>query len=125
MANTIHLSASGVSSMPYHFAAAQRVSVVNMVDIAYTSPSTALNQMEVVKAVARPAAKPAPQATRICSVFIAWSLPTMESLAKTIVVQATKAAAKAVQTPDMRLTAKAISWGSLLRTSAIQVKSLP
>src|SRR6187431_1606314 len=104
-----HLSASGVSSIPYHFAAAHTVSVVNIVDMAYTSPSTALNQMEVEKAVARPAARPAPQVTRICSKFITWSLPTKDNLAKTIVVHATKAAARAVHAPDIRLTAKAIS----------------
>src|SRR6187551_2301598 len=97
--------------MAYHFAAAHTVIVVNMVDIAYTSPSTALNHMEVQKAVARPAARPAPQVTNVCSKFNAWSLPTIDNLAKAMVVHATKVAARAVQAPDMRLTAKAMFWG--------------
>src|SRR5215213_2327104 len=110
-ANNNQRSESEVSSIPYHFTAAHIVSVVNMVDIAYTSPSTALNQIEVVKAVANPAARPAPQLTKVCSRVIVVSRPTIESLAKVIVIQATNAAASAVHAPDIRLTAKAIFSG--------------
>src|SRR5690349_12521886 len=97
-------SESDESSMPYHLTDAQTVSAVNMVDIAYTSPSTALNQMEVEKAVARPAAIPDPAMTKICSKEGVFSRPTMERRAKIMVIQATKAAARAEHTPDMRLT---------------------
>src|SRR5678815_3054873 len=96
-ANKSQRSASEESSMPYHLTAAQSVSVVNIVDIAYTSPSTALNQTEVVNAVARPAANPAPQVTKVCSMLMVVSRPTKESLAKIMVVHATNAAANAVQ----------------------------
>src|SRR5690348_441468 len=125
MARISHLSASDVSSIPYHFTAAHTVMVVNMVDIAYTSPSTALNQIEVQKAVARPATRPAPHVTRVCSFVRTWSLPTMERRAKTIVIHATNADASAVHAADMRLTENAMSSGLLLNISATQVNNRP
>ena len=107
-ANTIHLSLSGLSGRLYHLITAQTVSAVKKVDIAYTSPSTALNQIEVLKAVANPATKPDAANGIFCSSFTSVSLPTSASLERMIVDQQTNVAAKYLARSSYKISAKSV-----------------
>src|SRR5690606_17550945 len=104
---------------------AQKVSAVNMVDIAYTSPSTAENQTEEVNAVANPATSPEKDKATFSAVEGSSLRSVKNNLPSIIVICAIKTAAREVQNADIRLTAKAISAGSFETISAIQVKRRP
>ena len=102
----------------YHLMTAQSVIAVKKVDIAYTSPSTAENHTDVENAVPKPATIPA-KAKAICWPLSGSSLrPTKANFPNIIVIQQMNIAAKAVQMPDIKFTAKAISSGLLEIKSA-------
>ncbi len=123
--NNNQRSLLGLSGKLYHLTVDQSVSVVKKVDIAYTSPSTAENQIEVQKAVVKPATKPAPAVAQLCPWSISPSRPTKDNFVRSIQVQAIKAAAKAVQVLDIKLTAKAILAGSAEKKLPTQANRRP
>ncbi len=125
-ANNTQRSDCGVSGRWYHFTMAHSVSAVKKVDMAYTSPSTAENQMEVEKAVAKPAAKPAATSAMFWPRLVSASrLPVRENLPKIMAVQATSMAAAALHRAESRLIETAISAGSSEIISATQVNMRP
>lgn len=105
--------------------AAQKVSAVNIVDIAYTSPSTAENQTEEVKAVAKPVTKPENDNATFSAVEGSSLLSTKNNLPNNIVIWAIKTAANEVQNADIRLIANAMSDGLSETNSATQVNNRP
>ncbi len=77
---------------------------VKNVDMAYTSPSTAENQIEEVNAVTNPATIPAPRAAIVWPLSSSVSRPASTSRARIVVDQQTNMPAKAVQSAESRLT---------------------
>lgn len=102
-----------------------RVSAVKKVDIAYTSPSTAENQTDVMKALDKPAANPAIARPMFWPNVGSSSLPTRAILPMSMVTHAINMAAKADDNEDIRLTAKAMSLCLSETRSATQVNILP
>ena len=88
--STIHLSAPGSSAVCSHFKIAQNTIAVKNELIAYTSPSTALNQNESVKVYAKAPMMPAPiipTSCRLVSSLLFLRSPKAIRRAKCVIVQ--------------------------------------
>ena len=66
--STIQRSACGVSAVSYHLVMAQKTMAVKRLDMAYTSPSTALNQKVSEKQYTRAPTRPEPMMAIACPV---------------------------------------------------------
>ncbi len=125
MANTSQRSYFASSGARYHFTVAQKVKVVNKVESAYTSPSTAENQTEVAKAVHKPATRPAAPKAMSAAPSGSPSPSVKVRAPSSMVISAISMAAPAEARPESMFTEKAIIAGSSLNAPPKSVKIRP